>query len=82
MAPLSQVLGRKITLSRGDARAERASDEGARHAGLAGCTPRSHRANRQEWRTSTENTKPIYDIVKRAPLTTKQFVEDHKAFFA
>jgi hypothetical protein len=31
---------------------------------------------------STENTKPIYDIVKRAPLTTKQFVEDHKAFFA
>ena len=31
---------------------------------------------------STENTKPIYDIVKRAPLTTKQFVEDHKALFA
>jgi hypothetical protein len=30
---------------------------------------------------STENTKPIYDIVKRAPLTTKQFVEDHKALF-
>jgi Ketopantoate reductase PanE/ApbA len=26
----------------------RASDEGARHAGLAGCTPGSHRANRQE----------------------------------
>ena len=31
---------------------------------------------------ATENTKPIYDIVKRAPLTTKQFVEDHKALFA
>ena len=31
---------------------------------------------------SSENTKPIYDIVKRAPLTTKQFVEDHKALFA
>ena len=31
---------------------------------------------------STENTKPIHDIVKRAPLTTKQFVEDHKALFA
>jgi uncharacterized protein YbjT (DUF2867 family) len=31
---------------------------------------------------STENSKPIYDIVKRAPLTTKQFVEDHKALFA
>jgi NAD(P)H dehydrogenase (quinone) len=31
---------------------------------------------------STENTKPIYDIVKRAPLTTKQFVEDFKGAFA
>jgi NAD(P)H dehydrogenase (quinone) len=30
---------------------------------------------------STENTKPIHDIVKRAPLTTKQFVEDFKALF-
>jgi uncharacterized protein YbjT (DUF2867 family) len=31
---------------------------------------------------STENTKPIHDIVKRAPLTTRQFVEDFKALFA
>jgi uncharacterized protein YbjT (DUF2867 family) len=31
---------------------------------------------------STENTKPIRDIVKRAPLTTRQFVEDYKALFA
>ncbi len=31
---------------------------------------------------STENTKPIRDLVKRAPLTTRQFVEDHKALFA
>jgi len=31
---------------------------------------------------STENTKPIEDIVKRAPLTTKQFVEANKAAFA
>ncbi len=30
---------------------------------------------------STENTKPIRDIVKRAPLTTRQFVEDYKALF-
>ena len=28
---------------------------------------------------STENTKPIDDIVKRAPITTRQFVEDFKA---
>jgi len=31
---------------------------------------------------SNENTKLIRDIVKRAPLTTRQFVEDHKALFA
>jgi hypothetical protein len=27
---------------------------------------------------STENTVPIRDIANRAPITTKQFVEDHK----
>ena len=31
---------------------------------------------------STENTKPVHDIVKRAPLTTRQFVEDFKGLFA
>jgi NAD(P)H dehydrogenase (quinone) len=31
---------------------------------------------------SNENTGPIREIVKRAPLTTRQFVEDHKALFA
>ncbi len=31
---------------------------------------------------SGENTKPIHDIVKRAPVTTRQFVEDFKALFA
>lgn len=30
---------------------------------------------------STENTKAIEDIVKRPPLTTKQFAEDFKAMF-
>jgi NAD(P)H dehydrogenase (quinone) len=30
---------------------------------------------------SKENTKPIYDIVGRAPITTRQFVQDHKAAF-
>ena len=30
---------------------------------------------------STENTQPIHDIVKRAPLTTRQFVEDYKGAF-
>ncbi len=30
---------------------------------------------------STERTEPIRNIVHRAPLTTKQFVEDHKAVF-
>ena len=29
----------------------------------------------------TENAQPVRDIVKRAPLTTRQFVEDHKALF-
>ncbi len=31
---------------------------------------------------STERTEPIRDIAKRAPLTTRQFVEDHRALFA
>jgi uncharacterized protein YbjT (DUF2867 family) len=31
---------------------------------------------------STENTGPIDTIVKRAPLTARQFVEDHKSLFA
>ena len=31
---------------------------------------------------STENTKPIEDIVKRPPITTRQFVQDNKAVFA
>jgi uncharacterized protein YbjT (DUF2867 family) len=30
---------------------------------------------------STENIKPIEDLVGRAPITTKQFVEDFKALF-
>ena len=30
---------------------------------------------------STENTKLIEDIVKRPPITTRQFVEDFKAAF-
>lgn len=31
---------------------------------------------------STENTGPITEIAKRTPLTTRQFVEDHKSLFA
>ncbi|HET7092163.1 MAG TPA: hypothetical protein VFI22_01765, partial [Thermomicrobiales bacterium] len=31
---------------------------------------------------SKENTQPIRDIVGRAPITTKQFVQDYKAAFA
>ena len=31
---------------------------------------------------STENTKPIEELVGRAPITTKQFVEDFKAAFS
>ena len=31
---------------------------------------------------STENTKLIEDLVRRAPITTKQFVEDFKAAFS
>jgi NAD(P)H dehydrogenase (quinone) len=31
---------------------------------------------------STENTEPIRTIVKRAPITTRQFVEDHKSAFS
>jgi uncharacterized protein YbjT (DUF2867 family) len=30
---------------------------------------------------STENTQPVHAIVKRAPLTTRQFVEDHRNLF-
>lgn len=31
---------------------------------------------------STENTAPIRDIAGREPITTRRFVEDHKAMFA
>jgi hypothetical protein len=31
---------------------------------------------------STENIKLIEDLVGRAPITTKQFVEDFKALFS
>jgi uncharacterized protein YbjT (DUF2867 family) len=31
---------------------------------------------------SNENTKPIRDIVGRDPITTRQFVEDHKGMFS
>jgi len=31
---------------------------------------------------STENIKPIEDLVGRQPITTKQFVEDYKALFS
>jgi hypothetical protein len=31
---------------------------------------------------STENTKLIEDLVGRAPIATKQFVEDFKAAFS
>jgi NAD(P)H dehydrogenase (quinone) len=31
---------------------------------------------------SKENTKLIHDLVKRAPITTQQFVEDNKALFS
>ena len=78
----SQVLGRKITLSRGDAprneqalKARGMPDWLVAHLAAIARIVISGGA-------STENTKPIYDIVKRAPLTTKQFVEDHKALFA
>jgi uncharacterized protein YbjT (DUF2867 family) len=30
---------------------------------------------------STENTTLIDDLIKRPPITTKKFVEDHKALF-
>jgi hypothetical protein len=31
---------------------------------------------------SKENTQPILDIVGRAPLSTRQFVQDHRSAFA
>ena len=31
---------------------------------------------------SSEKTEPIRDLAKRAPLTMRQFVEDHKAVFS
>ena len=31
---------------------------------------------------STENTQPVHDIVGRAPITTRRFVEDHKGAFS
>jgi NAD(P)H dehydrogenase (quinone) len=77
----SQVLGRKITYVG-------ATFEQAERAMKAGNMP--------DWLVtdllaiaklgasgafSIENTKPITQIVKRTPLTTRQFVEDHKSLF-
>jgi hypothetical protein len=43
---------------------------------------RHRRQARRGRRLSTENTKLIEDLVGRAPITTKQFVEDFKAAFS
>jgi hypothetical protein len=31
---------------------------------------------------SHENTQPVKDLARREPITTKKFVEDHKAMFS
>jgi NAD(P)H dehydrogenase (quinone) len=69
-------------LCRHHARAGRAGHESARHAGLAGGASRHQRQARRGRAFSTENIELIEDLVGRAPITTKQFVEDFKAVFS
>ena len=78
---LSQVLGRKIayvpvTVEQNETamKARKMPDWLIAH--LVGIARIGNRGG-----FSTENAQPIHDIVKRAPITTKQFVTDFKAVF-
>src|SRR5215468_7782089 len=77
----SQVLGRTITYV--EATLEQA-EQGLKARGLPDWLVAHQLAiakGAAKGAFSTENTRPIYDIVGRAPLTTRQFVEDHKSLF-
>ena len=69
-------------LCRDHARAGRAGHEVARHAGLA-VRASGHRSPSSARTAASRPRTPssIEDLVKRAPITTKQFVEDFKALF-
>ena len=78
----SQVLGRRITYVAVTA-------EQAEHAMKARGMPDwliTHQLTAAQIAAkgalSTENTEPIRNILNRAPITTKQFVEDHKGAFS
>jgi uncharacterized protein YbjT (DUF2867 family) len=78
----SQVLGRRITYVAVTA-------EQAEHAMKARGMPDwliTHQITAAQIAAkgalSTENTEPIRTILNRAPITTKQFVEDHKGAFS
>jgi uncharacterized protein YbjT (DUF2867 family) len=78
----SQVLGRTITYI--EATLEQA-EQGLKARGLPDWLVAHQLAVAKlaaKGAFSTENTQPIHAIVKRAPLTTRQFVEDHRSLFA
>jgi uncharacterized protein YbjT (DUF2867 family) len=78
----SQVLGRTITYV--EATLEQAA-EGLKARGLPDWLVAHQLAVAKlaaKGAFSTENSQPIHAIVKRAPLTTRQFVEDHRSLFA
>ena len=77
----SQVLGRTITYV--EATLEQA-EQGLKARGLPDWLVTHQLAIAKlaaKGAFSTENTQPIHNIVKRAPLTTRQFVEDHRSLF-
>ena len=65
-----------------DARTGRAGHEVARHAGLAGGHLVTIGKLGATGGSPTENTELIRELVRRAPITTRQFVEDFKAVFS
>ena len=76
----SQVLGRPIAYV-GITPEQAEQGMKSRHAGLAGGASRHHRqGRRRRWLFDREH-KLIDDLVGRAPITTKQFVEDFKPLF-
>jgi uncharacterized protein YbjT (DUF2867 family) len=78
----SQVLGRKITYV---AVTSEQAEQAMKARGMPDWLMTHQRTAGQiaaNGGLATENTEPIRNIAGRAPITTKQFVEDHKAIFS
>ena len=75
---IADVLGKPVTYVGRLAGGGRSRDEVAQHAGLAG---RAHDRDRKvgaKGGFTEEKTGPVREIVGRAPISTRQFAQDHK----